>query len=490
MPSVSLCMIVRNEADCLRDCLESVQSVVDEIIVVDTGSTDQTLEIARQYGACCFQAEWQNDFAKMRNRSLEHATKDYILVLDADERLLPESREELRKCLETFPMADGFFVHILNQTDGEGIEEMEVSLNVRLFRNEPRYRFSAALHEQIAESILRGQPPGTIFDSKIRILHSGYLKKNVQQKQKAQRNLAIALEECKRHPGDAFRAFNLGIEYMRLQQLPQAIEAFEFARQWCKRDALWVSRFFKIYISTLMQCGNWEQANVLLTEALAIFPDYTDLYYLQGVYHFQHGQWNEALQNFGHCIQIGDPPIPPYTVEKGISTYRPYFAMGQVFQSSGRKVEAIVAYREAFQLNPRFAQAFVRFAVLLLAESADAGTLAYMEQVAAAAGENRHAWIGMALAAANHFVKAKEYLESVPDPQRVAEQLAVVYACLNEQEKLFRLLQDCDPHGAIRMQVRKHLLETGQRILETGLQRFPESEALQTLSLEYKKMLP
>src|SRR3989338_8295195 len=94
MPSISLCMIVKNEADFLEQCLNSVKEIADEIIIVDTGSTDRTKEIAKKFNAKVIEHKWNNNFSEARNISLEHATKEWILVLDADEAI---SREDLPK---------------------------------------------------------------------------------------------------------------------------------------------------------------------------------------------------------------------------------------------------------------------------------------------------------------------------------------------------------------------------------------------------------
>ena len=91
MQSISLCMIVKDEQDVLKRCLESVKNIVDEIIIVDTGSTDNTIEIAKEYTHKIYHLKWENDFAKARNYSLSKATKDYILWLDADDYLDNES---------------------------------------------------------------------------------------------------------------------------------------------------------------------------------------------------------------------------------------------------------------------------------------------------------------------------------------------------------------------------------------------------------------
>ena len=485
MSSVSLCMIVRNEESSLSTCLKSVCDVVDEIVIVDTGSTDRTIEIAKQYGARCYSVDWEHDFAKARNVSLSHATKDFILVLDADELWLPESSSALHQALLAHPDAGGFFVHIYNQTDADDIDETEVSLNVRLFRNQPENRFSGALHEQIAETILTGPAAGIIVDSGIKILHLGYMQSAVAEKQKKQRNLAIALRECEAHPNDGFRSFNLGVEYVRLKDWPKAIAAFACAHHERAPDALWVPRFYKIFISALMQNDKWEQAQEILHEALAMFPDYTDLYYLQGVACYQRQEWFCALNSYSRCIEMGDPPIPPYTVERGISSYRAYFAIGQVYQSVGKIAEAAVAYREAFQLNPQFTQSYIRFATFLLKESADSGTIDYLARVAESAGEDSAALVGMALVEVHQFTKGQTHLESATNAERVAEHLALAYACLNETEQLRQLLSRYDRDGALRARIHRHLLEQGLQIVQEGLQRFPDSSVLLEIKSDY-----
>ena len=89
---VSLCMIVKNEENYLPNCLNSIKDIVDEIIVVDTGSTDKTVDIAKSFGAKVYYFPWRNNFSEARNESLKYATKDWILILDADDELSPKNQ--------------------------------------------------------------------------------------------------------------------------------------------------------------------------------------------------------------------------------------------------------------------------------------------------------------------------------------------------------------------------------------------------------------
>ncbi|MDT7961519.1 MAG: glycosyltransferase, partial [Armatimonadota bacterium] len=139
---ITLSMIARNEAEYLEECLKSVQGVVDEIVLVDTGSTDATPQIAEKYGAKVIYAEWQNDFAAARNIALQHATGDWILVLDADERLTPESKQAILNAVR-HPQFVGYYLEILNEM---GAGDYFVHRLVRLFRRVPYARWEGAIH--------------------------------------------------------------------------------------------------------------------------------------------------------------------------------------------------------------------------------------------------------------------------------------------------------------------------------------------------------
>lgn len=122
MITISLCMIVKNEEEVLADCLSSIQDIVDEMIIVDTGSTDQTKEIAHSFSAKVLDFEWVQHFAKARNFAFSHATKEYILWLDADDVLLEEDRQKLLQLKQTLdPSVDAvsMFYHVGFDEDGQ-----------------------------------------------------------------------------------------------------------------------------------------------------------------------------------------------------------------------------------------------------------------------------------------------------------------------------------------------------------------------------------
>ncbi|HLJ97346.1 MAG TPA: glycosyltransferase, partial [Gemmataceae bacterium] len=145
---VSLTMIVRNEENTLGDCLRSVADLVDEVVVVDTGSTDRTREMAASFGARVIDFAWCDSFAAARNESLRHATGDWAFWLDADERLDAANRQRL---VELFGrLGDENAGYVMKQHSGpEGdTTRGTVVEQTRLFRNHPAVRWEYRIHEQ------------------------------------------------------------------------------------------------------------------------------------------------------------------------------------------------------------------------------------------------------------------------------------------------------------------------------------------------------
>lgn len=152
MSTISLCMIVKNEEAVLARCLESVRDLVDEIVLVDTGSTDHTKGIAARYTNRIYDFPWRDDFAAARNFSFEQASMDYCLWLDADDLLLPADREKFRAMKETLlPQADVVMLPYHTAFDSEGRPTFSY-YRERVVRNDPRWRWRGAVHEAITPS--------------------------------------------------------------------------------------------------------------------------------------------------------------------------------------------------------------------------------------------------------------------------------------------------------------------------------------------------
>ncbi len=220
---LSLSMIVKNEEKFLAGCLDSVKDVVDEIVIVDTGSTDNTLPIAESFNARIFKYEWNNDFAAARNFALDKSSGNWILYLDADERLLPESIPELKKIKRN--AADcAFFCTIYNEDEVN--KRPSLMSYPRVFPNRKLIRFEGKVHEQIEPALLKNNL--SIKRSRIKIVHFGYSDSKNKLRQKAERNLKILLTEYNITPS-SYTAYQIAQTYGILEQKQDAEKYFHIA---------------------------------------------------------------------------------------------------------------------------------------------------------------------------------------------------------------------------------------------------------------------
>ncbi len=207
MSKITLSMIVKNEGKHLAGCLNSVKDVVDEIVIVDTGSQDNTLKIAKEYNARIFHFEWINDFSAARNFALRKSTGDWILYLDADERIYPDSKEELKRITASKEKI-GYYCIVKSLDSGYG-RDNQMSY-VRLFSNSPNIVFNSCVHEQIIPSLLKNGYE--LKKSNILIEHIGYNVNSNSKKEKANRNLELLLHEYRTNK-NPYLEFQLALTY-------------------------------------------------------------------------------------------------------------------------------------------------------------------------------------------------------------------------------------------------------------------------------------
>lgn len=223
LPAISLSMIVRNEEVNLPRCLESVKNVADEIVIVDTGSTDKTLDIAKSYNAKIFQFKWINDFSAARNFALRNSTGNFILYLDADETLSNNSKEEVLKFAKSSEQIGCFCT--VTSIDNFSKQTNQIKY-IRFFRNSDKINFVGKAHEQIFSSLVENNYK--ILNSNIQIIHYGYDISKNQKKIKAERNLKLLLEEYSQKK-TAYISFQIGQSYFILENYSEAEKFFNQA---------------------------------------------------------------------------------------------------------------------------------------------------------------------------------------------------------------------------------------------------------------------
>ena len=214
-------MIVKNEEKYLRDCLISVRDIVDEIVLVDTGSSDNTISIAKEFNARIFYYKWIEDFSDARNFALSKSTGDWILYLDADERLSANSINKLKNIIGKKELSG--YRCIINSID-EINGKPNLMRYTRLFYNKPKIKFSGRVHEQIDDSLMENGYK--ILNSDIEIIHIGYNVVNGELRNKAGRNLKILKKEYEKNKS-SYNAYQLANTYT-------ALEEYDIANQFYK----------------------------------------------------------------------------------------------------------------------------------------------------------------------------------------------------------------------------------------------------------------
>ncbi len=213
--TVALCEIVKNEEKNLRDCIGPVRDLFNKVVVLDTGSTDRTREIARELGAEVHEFAWCQDFSAARNESIKYAGTDWIFWLDADDRVDPVNKEKLRQLFASLDVRNlGFAMKCRCLCDPrQGVPT--VVDHVRLFRNDPRNRWEFRVHEQIVPSIRNSG--GTICFVEVEIVHVGYMDPELRRR-KLDRDLELLKLERHEKQDHPFTLFNLGMVYRELKE--------------------------------------------------------------------------------------------------------------------------------------------------------------------------------------------------------------------------------------------------------------------------------
>jgi tetratricopeptide (TPR) repeat protein len=350
-------MIVKNEERQLSTCLESVRSIVDEMVVLDTGSTDATIDIAKQFGAKVERHPWNNDFAEARNVALQSVTSDWVLVLDADEQLASTIGPQIHQIIEQSDNC--LVVNLIRQEIGAS--QSPYSLVSRLFRKHPDIRFSRPYHAMVDDSvadILSREPHWIIQECPdIAILHDGYRAEAIASRNKLQ-NARLTMERyLSQHPGDPYVCSKLGALYADLDRPTYGIELLE---RGLKAEPLDAPVAYELHyhlgiIYSKMKCVaqalyHYEQAiQQPILPALKLGA-YNNL----GTVRQATGDVDEAKALFEKAIAI-DPNFA-----KG------HFNLGMMLKQSGQLSTAIAHYQQAIRLQPDYAEAYQNLGVALL----------------------------------------------------------------------------------------------------------------------------
>lgn len=298
MATISLCVITKNEQNNIDRCIDSVKKYVSEIIVVDTGSSDETVDIAENMGAKVFHYQWSNDFATARNFALDQASGDWIVFLDADEYFEPEKSANLPAVIKKVHgnrKVDAVCILMkhLERPDGPVIAHTQI---VRLFRRSRLIRYQGRIHEAIFN---RGRSPVVVYipESTLAIRHTGYSQTTLPEK--ARRNLPLLEQEVADHHINCLTYYYLSQSHVLLHQYAQAAQYALKALE--NNPEILASTVhhkpYLFYIKSMIFLNEYrsDEVAMMVKEALQKYPDHPEILHCIGVYHLKLGHYSQAL---------------------------------------------------------------------------------------------------------------------------------------------------------------------------------------------------
>jgi glycosyltransferase involved in cell wall biosynthesis len=369
---LSLCMIVKDEAASLPLCLESVKDVVDEMIVLDTGSTDDTVSIAESFGAQVQHFTWNNDFSAARNAALKAVTGDWVLVLDADERLTQDVVPFMQQAMQE---QNALVVNLVRKEIGA--VQSPYSLMSRLFRKHDAIHFTRPYHAIVDDSVmelLKQESHWRIIElPKVAILHDGYQPDTIASRNKVERAQSAMAAFLAEHPDDPYACSKLGALYVQTGAFDQGIQLLERGlHRVLTPDAssrtLYTSLFntsqapllFELHYhlglayTRIRQPAQAEHHYRLAVQQPVLNPLKLGAYNNLGTLLQTKGDLNGAKGAYAACVEI-DPKF--VTV---------HYNLGMVFKALGQFSEAIEQYQKAIDLRPNYAEAYQNLGVVLL----------------------------------------------------------------------------------------------------------------------------
>ncbi|GAB4380506.1 MAG: hypothetical protein Kow0042_30640 [Calditrichia bacterium] len=346
---ISLCMIVKNEEKFLAGCLESVRDVVGEMVVVDTGSTDGTVEIAQRYSAKVFHYEWKDDFAAARNFALRHCSQPWILFLDADERLRKGDHDKIRQAV-TSGKADAYYLKVYSTVSGILGDVPHMQAYPRLFRKLPGAQFEGKIHEQITPSLKKLKARFEYLDATID--HLGYSQEDGVLKNKIKRNLKLLREQIKKEPDNAYAHFQMGQTLLLNEETAEGISYLKKALNFHTLPNNLTSTTLLMLANEFYKSEDYTRALEYIERALQLAPRQRLGYFLQSECFAHQNRWPEALNALDQVRRHSDAPFSDISIEKNFDEYLIAQRFGLYYFNLGKRRQAFLEFSQYLKTAP------------------------------------------------------------------------------------------------------------------------------------------
>ncbi|MBX3110289.1 MAG: glycosyltransferase [Fimbriimonadaceae bacterium] len=316
---ISLCMIVKNEERTLADCLNSVKPFVREMLVLDTGSSDRTIEIAKECGAIVREMAWPDSFALARTESMRNAKGKWIMWVDADDTLPLSCGETIVQAVASAPEdVIGFVVPVRFLEDQGNGTEVD---HVKVFRNFPGLEWEGRIHEQILASLRNASPDGRLARLNAYVLHSGYDTSETGQAKKRERDeklLKLDLEERPNHP---FVLFNLGMTAHYTDGHEEALDWLRKSIEVSGKDESHLRKAFALLVGSLKALGKMDEAQKECEKGLERVPNDPELLFLLAGLAANRGDHEQAVKLYQESLK-GDTGGAFTSMDPGIRGWK------------------------------------------------------------------------------------------------------------------------------------------------------------------------
>lgn len=351
MIPISVCIITKNEAEYLEQCLNALKPYPFEIVVTDTGSEDNSLEIARQYTDRVYEFTWINDFSAARNFCISHASHDVVLSLDTDEFLRPLDWDALQRAVEEHPQSLGA-IELLSYFDVDGETKHQVVRLERLF-NRRYYHFVNPVHEVLVPLDTMPFPSRNAsvscdipasYEAPVSVDHVGYQGSAEKLREKAERDIALIGSEIEADPENPYLYFQLGQSYMLMRDHENALARFRKAMELHPMPgADYTLVLLCNYAGILLDYNQVEEAASILPYRDA-FADNKDFLCLSGRIWLRLGQPLKALPEFVQALNA-----PKYSLA---DPHTPSFYIGFIYEMFGKRDIARTHYENCGDYAP------------------------------------------------------------------------------------------------------------------------------------------
>jgi glycosyltransferase involved in cell wall biosynthesis len=347
---VSLCMIVKNEEANLPACLRPVADLVSEILVVDTGSTDRSREVAAAFGARVFDFPWVEDFSAARNESLRHATGQWNFWLDADDRVDDTNRGKLQTLFGG--LRDENAAYFMQTAWLGWAGTSQVVEHLRLFRNHPDIRWRYRIHEQIRPAIENRR--AVLRRAEVTIQHVGYQDAYLLLR-KAERNLRLLLLDHADQPNNPDILFHLGKHYVASDDA-KALHFLQRCLVFARRDDPSVASLYVLLGRTYRRLGQNQEALAIYRQGQERYPGDAELL-------SDEGYLRCVLRDYAGAEACLVQLVRRTAADHSLLS-KAHYNLGVLYHQQGRRAEAEAEYCAALALNPTYTDARNNLAAL------------------------------------------------------------------------------------------------------------------------------